>query len=473
MATSHVNAMQVGSYFVGQYYKILQTQPELVHQFYNEGSSITRVDGDLTDSASEMLQIHTLITSLKFSVIEIKTINSLNSWNGGLLVMVSGAVKTTDFNDRRKFMQTFFLAPQDTGFFVLNDIFQFIDEETIYQDQASVPQENQYDSQLNASNHLPEPPVSDYALEEEATEYVNSVHVEDDPIDKYSLPEEQHQQDPEPEYEVVETPAEEFSASYQSPANVVHEPVAAAIEEPVAEPPKKTYASILRAAKVAPPSNHRTSPPASDWHYTPQPTGLQSDSEWSYATESGVQVNTTSPPASEWHYTPQPTGLQSNSEMSFALESGVEAAEGSATLDDEGESRSVYVRNLSPTVTSADIEKEFKNFGRIVPDGIFLRNRKEIGVCYAFVEFEEALGVQNAIKASPIQLAGRQVYIEERRANSTGASRGGGRRGGRGRSSYPSEAPRGRSGGRSYGRDGDYNRGRGNGFQSRGSRQGY
>ncbi|CAL5348679.1 unnamed protein product [Camellia sinensis] len=51
------------------------------------------------------------------------------------------------------------------------------------------------------------------------------------------------------------------------------------------------------------------------------------------------------------------------------------------------------------------------------------------------------------------KLAGKQVYIEERRANSSGASRGGGRRG-RGRASYQSEAPRGRFGGRSFGRGG-------------------
>lgn len=91
-----------------------------------------------------------------------------------------------------------------------------------------------------------------------------------------------------------------------------------------------------------------------------------------------------------------------------------------------GESKSVYVRNLPSTVTSADIEQEFMNFGRIKPDGIFIRNRKvivlfcpyitecfhvytlkdakiasdiqEIGVCYAFVEFEDIVGVQNAIK---------------------------------------------------------------------------
>jgi RNA recognition motif-containing protein len=34
------------------------------------------------------------------------------------------------------------------------------------------------------------------------------------------------------------------------------------------------------------------------------------------------------------------------------------------------------VRNLPSDVTAAEIEEEFKHFGRIKPDGVFVRNRK-------------------------------------------------------------------------------------------------
>ena len=60
-------------------------------------------------------------------------------------------------------------------------------------------------------------------MEEEAQEYVNSVHIEeDDPVDKYSLPEQQqqHQQhlqeDLETEIVVDEIPIEEASPSMQN-----------------------------------------------------------------------------------------------------------------------------------------------------------------------------------------------------------------------------------------------------------------
>ncbi|KAK8548684.1 hypothetical protein V6N12_061592 [Hibiscus sabdariffa] len=99
-----VTATQVGTYFVGQYYQVLQQQPHLVHQFYSDSSTLVRVDGNNRDTATGMLQIHALVMSLNFTGIEIKTAYSLESWNGGVLVMVSGTVQVKDFNSRRKFV---------------------------------------------------------------------------------------------------------------------------------------------------------------------------------------------------------------------------------------------------------------------------------------------------------------------------------------------------------------------------------
>ena len=75
-------------------------------------------------------QIHALVMSLNYMEVDIKTAHSLESWNGGVLVMVSGSVQMKDFTMRRKFVQTFFLAPQEKGYFVLNDIFHFISLKT-------------------------------------------------------------------------------------------------------------------------------------------------------------------------------------------------------------------------------------------------------------------------------------------------------------------------------------------------------
>jgi hypothetical protein len=75
--------------------------------------------------------IHSLIMSLNFTQIEIKTANFTNSWGDGVIVMVSGLVQTKEYSNQRKFIQTFFLAPQEKGYFVLNDYFHFVDQEQV------------------------------------------------------------------------------------------------------------------------------------------------------------------------------------------------------------------------------------------------------------------------------------------------------------------------------------------------------
>ncbi|KAG8370842.1 hypothetical protein BUALT_Bualt13G0025400 [Buddleja alternifolia] len=424
-----VTATQVGSYFVQQYYQVFQQQREYVHQFYNSSSSMIRVDGEINNSAMDMVQIHELITSLNFTGIEIKTINALDSWNGGLLVVVSGSVKSRDFSGWRKFVQSFFLAPQEKGFFVLNDMFHFVDEEVAHQSSAPAAQEHNVDYQTTISTHLPDPPdvcsdeifgscctfymeaftfldlkVSAYALEEEAAEYVNSVYIKgDEPVQEYNYQDNhqpEYESEPEPELQPKpegdrleeESHVEESSAWLQSTVTAVQEPQFYA-EEPIGEPEKLTYASILRAKGRSTPS--RSSQPAF------------------------TQIMP--PAADDWNHVSQPVQKQSAPTLP---NSDVEAIDEALSLE-EGESKSVYVRNLPSSVTSNDILLEFKNFGKIKHDGVFLKNRMDTGVCYAFVEFEDVQSVRNAIEASPIQLAGRQVYIEERRPNAGGASRGG------------------------------------------------
>ena len=99
-----------------------------------------------------MQHIHELITSLNFTGIEIKTINSLDSLSGGVLVVVSGSVKAKEFAGRRNFVQTFLLAPQEKGFFVLNDVFH-LGEEVVQQPLAPMSQENVVDYQHSAPTY--------------------------------------------------------------------------------------------------------------------------------------------------------------------------------------------------------------------------------------------------------------------------------------------------------------------------------
>ncbi|KAA8548882.1 hypothetical protein F0562_000566 [Nyssa sinensis] len=435
-----VTAAQVGTYFVGQYYHVLQHQPDFVHHFYSDASTMLRIDGNSRETASAMLQIRSLVMSLNYTGIEIMTAHSLESWNGGVLVMVSGSVHIKDFNGRRKFMQTFFLAPQEKGYFVLNDIFHFVDEEPIHQHPVAYLSQSNLDSKLNASTVIREQ-VSNYMLggeiqEIRAREFVAVPNLEENgQVDNYSFPEQRLPQVPEAENTLEDNSAEQSNGPLQPTVNPVQEQLSAPVEEPIGEPQKRTYASILQVAKGQSPLT-----------IAPQPF-----------------FNKTTPPASEWHQVPEPPTQPSLASLIAIERSGAEAADEVSAVEDEGEIKSVYVRNLPSTVSASEIEEEFNKFGKLKPDGVAIRNQKEYGVFYAFVEFEDITGVQNAIKAATVQVAGHQVYIEERRANRSNPSRGGRR--GRGRGSYQTEARRGRFGARSFGRgsgqdggDRDYNR---------------
>lgn len=59
---------------------------------------------------------------------ETKTVDAQESLGGGVTVLVTGYLSGVD-NVKRGFTQSFFLAPQDKGFFVLNDTFRFVEED--------------------------------------------------------------------------------------------------------------------------------------------------------------------------------------------------------------------------------------------------------------------------------------------------------------------------------------------------------
>ena len=86
-----------------------------------------------------MQDIHTLVMSTdhKDCRAEIITVDAQDSFSGSVFVLVTGAMHKND--GRRNFVQSFFLAPQDRGYYVLNDIFRYLDEDTQSSKMSSGP----------------------------------------------------------------------------------------------------------------------------------------------------------------------------------------------------------------------------------------------------------------------------------------------------------------------------------------------
>ncbi|KAG2567343.1 nuclear transport factor 2-like isoform X2 [Panicum virgatum] len=406
----HYYALQVGSYFLTGYYNVLTNQPHLASQFYTNRSSVVRLDCETGQwSLGETVEvINDMMMSMNVTKVEVKTANFLESWGAAITLLVTGLVQLKDYPVRKRFVQNIVLAPKKDGYYIFSDIFKLICDE--YGDQYHV-------SDYNCADNLPQVDAS-YTMAETGSDYLDGEPQE------VVAPAQNHvqQQDPS-EYKAEnviyeETHSEEHMPSFPSSTDVKqdsplapHPPSPPTPEEPVEEAPK-TYASVLRTKAKA----------------------TMGTAESQQAQQLAQQVQTV------------PVHEKSNSDNNRVV----------STPDDE-EFISVYVGNLSPSTSVFDLEKVFQAFGRIKPDGVAIRSRKEAGVFFGFVEFEDMSGIQNALNASPIELNGRLVHVEERRPNC----------------GFPSARRRGRGKDQAGGRyDGEYpTRSKGTGYQKKGGRQ--
>ncbi|KAG5440539.1 hypothetical protein PCK2_000364 [Pneumocystis canis] len=125
---------EVGWFFVQEYYTFLNREPERLHCFYTKKSTFIHGDeGDnvkLCSGQQSIREIHKRILELGFSdcKVLVSNVDSQASTNGGIVIQVLGEMSNCDGPSRR-FAQTFFLAEQPNGYFVLNDIFRYLKED--------------------------------------------------------------------------------------------------------------------------------------------------------------------------------------------------------------------------------------------------------------------------------------------------------------------------------------------------------
>lgn len=128
--SSHNNVVpsEVGWQFVPQYYTYVNKSPDRLHCFYNKTSTfIHGTEGEDGTPCYGQQEIHNKITSIGFEdcKVFIHSVDAQSSANGGIIIQVIGEMSNRS-EPWRKFVQTFFLAEQPNGYFVLNDIFRFL-----------------------------------------------------------------------------------------------------------------------------------------------------------------------------------------------------------------------------------------------------------------------------------------------------------------------------------------------------------
>ncbi|WOL00944.1 ras GTPase-activating protein-binding protein 1-like [Canna indica] len=403
-------AQVVGNAFVQQYYHILQQSPELVHRFYQDGSKMGRPDANgAMNEITTADAINENILSRVFVRAELKTVDAQESLGGGVTVLVMGYLTGED-NVRKDFIQSFFLAPQQQGYYVLNDIFRFVEE---------VEHQQEYQGLVNGTD-------APHALEHDLP-LVQEHYVSEQTV-PLKVDEEVH------DGEVCNPSSDKGEDDEESPGEIIDDKVPNSSQGMVIEPdvitvqedmPKLSYASIVKASK----DNGSASVTV---RTLPRPVPTKRDSE-ALPTPAAL---------------PAPTATQASDIPAASLTDAK-----SSNVQETETGYSIYVKNLPYDATPAQLEEEFKKHGSIKTNGIQVRGSKMQGFCFGFVEFEEASAVQSAIEASPIKIGGRQVFVEQKRttgppvANRGGRfaqGRGGFRNDGRGRGNY--------SGGRGYAR---------------------
>ncbi|CAK8577316.1 unnamed protein product [Lathyrus sativus] len=377
MAVSEVastpTTQMVGNAFVEQYYSILHRDPDQVHRFYHDSSVLSRPEEDGTmTSVTTTAEIDKKIQSLDYTSfrVEVLSADAQPSLNNGVMVVVTGCLTGTD-NVKRKFAQSFFLAPQDKGFYVLNDVFRYVDEYKSV-DIESVPANDADESAPPSEALTPEPeavhvpeeiPPSQTVIADTDTIISKEVSL---PLENGKLP-------------VPETviPVNHVKEPIHQELPPITEKVATNTQE---DTPKKSFASIVNALKDNSAPFHLRASPAKP---AVQPPRVHS-----------------SVPALE---------VQAPPNADIPLEKNNENA---------GKAHAIFVANLPMNATVEQLDRVFKKFGPIKRDGIQVRSNKQQGSCFGFVEFESAASLQSALEASPpVMLDNRRLSIEERRAN--------------------------------------------------------
>ncbi|KAG0706966.1 hypothetical protein DFH29DRAFT_987866, partial [Suillus ampliporus] len=255
---------EVGWQFVPQYYTFVNKQPNRLHCFYTKTSTfIHGTEGEDVKACFGQQEIHNKITSLGFDdcKVYIHSVDAQSSANGGIIIQVIGEMSNHG-DPWRKFVQTFFLAEQPNGYFVLNDIFRFLKEETVEDDASEQEASSATPSEPTSESvrePTPPPPAPEPVVEEPTTIVPEPIspppEPEPAPVEVNGVHHEPEIIEPEP---VPEPSIPEAEPEPASPALIAPSP-APAPSPPVAPPPAPAPPALV------------TPPPAPEQPPAPQP----------------------------------------------------------------------------------------------------------------------------------------------------------------------------------------------------------
>ncbi|PQE18149.1 hypothetical protein CJF30_00009319 [Rutstroemia sp. NJR-2017a BBW] len=505
-ASGDLSKDEVGWYFVEQYYTTLSKSPEKLHLFYGKRSQfVSGLEGASAPVSVGRSVIQERIRDLDFQDCKVRVTNvdSQASFEN-IVIQVIGETSNKSA-EPKKFVQTFVLAQQPTGYFVLNDIFRYINEE-VEEEQGEASADAKEESAPAALVEDVEMPAAPAAAEEPA-----AAPLDPEVVDK-KLEETIKAEETEAEPATNGTPAEPAAEPEEKPEEPkvedsppTPEEAEKEVEKEIQEPEKpkdplptpdlsRQPSTTAPAAKPAPVQPATPAKPLS-WAsraaaavgsgpkpavpvVQPKTTATPPAQSRPAPAQAAAAPAPAAQPAKPTTPAPTPATPATDKKENTSPGAGWQTAGGdhikrqnrpqSISAPPEKEGTMGYVRNVTANVKDEDLRSTLGSFGELI---YFDINR---GKNCAFVEYANAAGYQAASAANPHKVGDETIYVEPRRpkANAYGGNGYSGGRGGmnqRGRGGFE----QGRSGSQS-GR-GNFGPGRGRGGAggaSRGARSG-
>lgn len=380
--SGQISAENVGYLFVKQYYTTLHQNPSNLHRFYKKPSVFTHgEEGVPSQHVSGQSAIHERIQSLGYidTKVEISQVDSQSSIEGGVMVMVLG-VLINSTQPRRRFAQTFFLAADgERKYYVHNDVFRYLKDETEkqspqhHEDSTPVPD----GQEISSSNAAPLPDTVNVSGEETNT-----------PVEA--------------------TPPAATSVS-APPTSVLPsvEPITTSTQ-PTAVRPLPTQPNLgpvaqpgsSQAARPRPPNSVRPWGPSHNAVSAPPPTAqpdasIVTDANVTAAPSTTVPTPATEPSTSETSQDQQKPSTQ------VAIENFVHIGR---------------IKDMT-NITEAAVREVFNKIADVKSVQLFLQKN------YIHVEFFSADDAQKVLKKGPYKLSGMDVSVEPRRPNTQRSNR--------------------------------------------------
>jgi len=377
--------------------------------------------------------INDKIKELAFQDCKVRVTNVDSQVSGeNIVIQVVGAMSNNS-QPSRKFVQTFVLATQTNGYFVLNDIFRYLfdeDEEAAAENetpeqpqvtglaggyQEPVPTVEDSDQKGLTSSADPAAQEHDASIvDKELEQVINEANAEEvTPIIAVNgTPDEESKEDaPAADVTTVEAPKAESTdevVQVEKPKDSVVSPIMPTKDTQKPASPAKPAVPRTWAQLVV--SNNRTLAPAAT--ATPTTTAIPSTAAPAKPSQT-QQAQTPSVP-------PDHKRQQSRSQAQPAADSDRVRA---------------YVRNVYAEVSPEELKNTLQKFGPIpycdinrqkVPFGPRWKRRSLLTSIQnsAFVEFSTRVGFQAAVAANPHKIAGHEIFVEERRVNTFPNNRG-------------------------------------------------